>query len=94
MAKTPHIKSEQKEVRKLTAAVLLAWNPSTDDRGVTAYRRRRHGSQLHGGDKLVLAVSDAATTYSSLEPCAKRASHPRPCAQLIQDVSLRRVVTA
>lgn len=35
-----------------------------------------------------------ATIYSSLEPCAKRASRPRSCAQLIQDTSLRRVVTA
>ncbi|EST31690.1 hypothetical protein M877_06025 [Streptomyces niveus NCIMB 11891] len=35
-----------------------------------------------------------ATIYSSLEPCAKRASRPRPCAQLIRDSGLRRVVTA
>lgn len=35
-----------------------------------------------------------ATIYSSLEPCAKRASRPRSCAQLILDSGLRRVVTA
>jgi 5-amino-6-(5-phosphoribosylamino)uracil reductase len=35
-----------------------------------------------------------ATIYSSLEPCARRASRPHPCAQLIRDVGLRRVVTA
>lgn len=35
-----------------------------------------------------------ATIYSSLEPCARRASRPRPCAQLIRDMGLRRVVTA
>jgi 5-amino-6-(5-phosphoribosylamino)uracil reductase len=35
-----------------------------------------------------------ATIYSSLEPCAKRASRPRPCAELILDVGIRRVVTA
>lgn len=35
-----------------------------------------------------------ATIYSSLEPCAKRASRPRPCAQLIKEAGLRRVVTA
>ncbi|WP_372456488.1 hypothetical protein [Streptomyces anulatus] len=29
-----------------------------------------------------------------MEPCSKRASRPRPCAQLIQDAGLRRVVTA
>lgn len=35
-----------------------------------------------------------ATIYSSLEPCAKRASRPRPCAELIRDAGIRRVVTA
>ncbi|MYY03640.1 hypothetical protein GT035_15825 [Streptomyces sp. SID4913] len=35
-----------------------------------------------------------ATIYSSLEPCAKRASRPHPCAQLITESGLRRVVTA
>jgi pyrimidine deaminase RibD-like protein len=36
----------------------------------------------------------SATVYSSLEPCAKRASRPRPCAQLIHEAGIRRVVTA
>ncbi|MFB7593244.1 dihydrofolate reductase family protein [Streptomyces sp. NPDC056160] len=35
-----------------------------------------------------------ATVYSSLEPCARRASRPRPCARLILDAGVRRVVTA
>lgn len=35
-----------------------------------------------------------ATIYSSLEPCAKRASRTHPCAQLIAESGLRRVVTA
>ncbi|GGW01973.1 hypothetical protein GCM10010264_12880 [Streptomyces globisporus] len=35
-----------------------------------------------------------ATIYSSLEPCSQRASRPLPCAQLIRDSGLRRVVTA
>ncbi|MDT0440454.1 MULTISPECIES: dihydrofolate reductase family protein [Streptomyces] len=35
-----------------------------------------------------------ATVYSSLEPCAHRASRPRPCARLILDAGVRRVVTA
>jgi 5-amino-6-(5-phosphoribosylamino)uracil reductase len=35
-----------------------------------------------------------ATVYSSLEPCARRASRPRPCARLILDRGVRRVVTA
>ncbi|QIJ66606.1 dihydrofolate reductase family protein [Streptomyces sp. JB150] len=35
-----------------------------------------------------------ATVYSSLEPCTRRASRPRPCAGLILDAGVRRVVTA
>ncbi|WP_141247304.1 hypothetical protein [Streptomyces albidoflavus] len=35
-----------------------------------------------------------ATVYSSLEPCARRTSRPRPRAQLIRDAGVRRVVTA
>ncbi|MEV5987404.1 dihydrofolate reductase family protein [Streptomyces sp. NPDC052051] len=36
----------------------------------------------------------AATVYSSLEPCTRRASRPAPCARLILDAGVRRVVTA
>ncbi|MFJ9543419.1 dihydrofolate reductase family protein [Streptomyces sp. NPDC101225] len=36
----------------------------------------------------------SATVYSSLEPCTRRASRPRPCARLILDAGVRRVVTA
>lgn len=35
-----------------------------------------------------------ATLYSSLEPCAKRASRARACSQLIRDARIPRVVTA
>ncbi|GAA2250427.1 dihydrofolate reductase family protein [Streptomyces atrovirens] len=35
-----------------------------------------------------------ATVYSSLEPCSRRASRPAPCARLILDAGVRRVVTA
>ncbi|GAA2639600.1 hypothetical protein GCM10010425_49780 [Streptomyces spororaveus] len=35
-----------------------------------------------------------ATLYSSLEPCAKRASRARACSQLIHDAHIPRVVTA
>ncbi|RLU81313.1 5-amino-6-(5-phosphoribosylamino)uracil reductase [Streptomyces griseocarneus] len=37
---------------------------------------------------------EGATVYSSLEPCARRASRPRPCARLVLDAGVRRVVTA
>ncbi|MFI1925857.1 dihydrofolate reductase family protein [Streptomyces sp. NPDC020377] len=35
-----------------------------------------------------------ATVYSSLEPCARRSSRPAPCARLLLDAGVRRVVTA
>ena len=46
--------------------------------------------------KLGPAVSGlgGATMYSSLEPCRYRASRPRPCAELIIEAGLRRVVIA
>ena len=35
-----------------------------------------------------------ATLYSSLEPCGERMSRPRPCAELIIESGIRRVVYA
>ncbi|KOV61446.1 dihydrofolate reductase family protein [Streptomyces sp. MMG1121] len=65
------------------------------------------GHSREGGDPVVhaeeaaLAKLDpadprlaAATVYSSLEPCARRASRPAPCAELILRAGVRRVVTA
>ncbi|MDF3302306.1 dihydrofolate reductase family protein [Streptomyces tropicalis] len=65
------------------------------------------GHSREGGDPAVHAEEAAlakidptdprlagATVYSSLEPCARRASRPRPCARLILDAGVRRVVTA
>ncbi|MGW7209988.1 dihydrofolate reductase family protein [Streptomyces sp. NPDC054837] len=65
------------------------------------------GHSREGGDPVVhaeeaaLAKIDAgdarlasATVYSSLEPCAQRASRPAPCARLILNAGVRRVVTA
>lgn len=46
--------------------------------------------KLSGGDPRLRT----ATLYSSLEPCSKRASRPRPCARLILDAGIRRVVIA
>ncbi|MFE5395875.1 dihydrofolate reductase family protein [Streptomyces sp. NPDC056568] len=65
------------------------------------------GHSREGGDPVVhaeeaaLAKADpadarlsTATVYSSLEPCARRASRPAPCARLILGAGVRRVVTA
>jgi 5-amino-6-(5-phosphoribosylamino)uracil reductase len=65
------------------------------------------GHSREGGDAVVHAEEAAlakvdpadprlagATVYSSLEPCARRASRPAPCAELILRAGVRRVVTA
>ncbi|MER6263060.1 MULTISPECIES: dihydrofolate reductase family protein [Streptomyces] len=65
------------------------------------------GHSREGGDPVVHAEEAAlaridpadpalpgATVYSSLEPCARRASRPAPCAELILRSGARRVVTA
>ncbi|MEW2392089.1 dihydrofolate reductase family protein [Streptomyces venezuelae] len=46
-------------------------------------------AKLAGGPRL-----RGATVYSSLEPCARRASSPLSCARRIIDSGVRRVVTA
>jgi 5-amino-6-(5-phosphoribosylamino)uracil reductase len=65
------------------------------------------GHSREGGDPVVHAEEAAlakiapadprlatATIYTSLEPCTHRASRPAPCARLILDAGVRRVVTA
>jgi 5-amino-6-(5-phosphoribosylamino)uracil reductase len=65
------------------------------------------GHSREGGDPVVHAEEaalaklgpadprlSAATVYSSLEPCSRRASRPAPCARLILAAGVRRVVTA
>ncbi|GAA3766748.1 dihydrofolate reductase family protein [Streptomyces chiangmaiensis] len=65
------------------------------------------GHSREGGDPVVHAEEAAlakldpadprlpgATVYSSLEPCARRSSRPAPCARLILEAGVRRVVTA
>jgi diaminohydroxyphosphoribosylaminopyrimidine deaminase/5-amino-6-(5-phosphoribosylamino)uracil reductase len=47
-------------------------------------------SQAAGGPDLLTG----ATLYSSLEPCLRRASRPRPCAELIAAAGIRRVAVA
>ncbi|MDH6569336.1 riboflavin-specific deaminase-like protein [Streptomyces sp. SAI-117] len=65
------------------------------------------GHSREGGDPVVHAEEAAlakidpadprlgtATVYTSLEPCTRRASRPAPCARLILEAGVRRVVTA
>ena len=54
-----------------------------------------HGVTGHGSPALGSRASLAgATMYSSLEPCAARASRPTPCADLIIASGIGRVVIA
>lgn len=62
---------------------------------------REAGDPVVHAEEAALATIDpadprlpAATVYSSLEPCARRASRPAPCARLVLDAGVRRVVTA
>lgn len=62
---------------------------------------REGGDTVAHAEEAALAKLDpsdprlaTATVYSSLEPCARRASRPAPCARLLLDAGVRRVVTA
>ena len=62
---------------------------------------REAGDPVVHAEEAALAKIDAtdprlatATVYTSLEPCTRRASRPAPCARLILDAGVRRVVTA
>nr|WSZ16174.1 dihydrofolate reductase family protein [Streptomyces canus] len=62
---------------------------------------RESGDPVVHAEEAALAKIDpadprlaTATVYTSLEPCTRRASRPFPCARLILDAGVRRVVTA
>ncbi|MFI8204374.1 dihydrofolate reductase family protein [Streptomyces sp. NPDC085937] len=78
-------------------AVVVAADGTELARG---YSREGDDPVVHA-EEAALAKTDpmdprlaGATVYSSLEPCARRASRPAPCARLILDAGVRRVVTA
>lgn len=77
-------------------AVIVAFDGTELARG-----HSRESDPLDHAEEAALAKLSArdprlttATIYSSLEPCSKRASRDRPCAQLIREVRIPRVVTA
>ncbi|MFF3308357.1 dihydrofolate reductase family protein [Streptomyces sp. NPDC002952] len=77
-------------------AVVVAADGTEISRGYS-----RQGDPVEHAEEAALARTDpadprlaTATVYSSLEPCARRASRPAPCARLILDAGVRRVVTA
>ncbi|MER7776864.1 dihydrofolate reductase family protein [Streptomyces sp. NPDC096191] len=78
-------------------AVVVAADGSELARG---YSREGGDAVVHAEEAALAKVDRSdprlagATVYSSLEPCARRASRPAPCARLILDAGVRRVVTA
>jgi diaminohydroxyphosphoribosylaminopyrimidine deaminase / 5-amino-6-(5-phosphoribosylamino)uracil reductase len=77
-------------------AVIVAADGSTLAAGFS--RERDPHDHAEEGALATLDPGDprlpGATLYSSLEPCRFRASHPRPCAELIIAAGVRRVVIA
>jgi 5-amino-6-(5-phosphoribosylamino)uracil reductase len=78
-------------------AVVVAEDGTELSRG----HSREAGDPVVHAEEAALAKLDpadprlsAATVYTSLEPCTHRASRPKPCARLILDAGVRRVVTA
>jgi len=65
------------------------WDPADHAEEVALARVGLAGSGSGSGPDL-----DGATLYSSLEPCAARASRPTPCADLIIASGIGRVVIA
>lgn len=57
---------------------------------------RETGATAHAEEAALTRVRqkdlDGATLYSSLEPCGVRTSRPVPCARLITETAIRRVV--
>jgi riboflavin-specific deaminase-like protein len=78
-------------------AVVVAADGTELARG---HSREGDDSVVHAEETALAKVDPAdprlagATVYSSLEPCARRASRPAPCAELILRAGVRRVVTA
>lgn len=78
-------------------AVVVAEDGTELSRG----HSRESGDPVVHAEEAALAKLDpkdprlpTATVYTSLEPCTHRASRPKPCAGLILDAGVRRVVTA
>ncbi|MEU9732387.1 dihydrofolate reductase family protein [Streptomyces sp. NPDC048002] len=78
-------------------AVVVAADGTELARG---YSREGDDPVVHAEEAALAKIDPAdprlpsATVYSSLEPCAHRASRPAPCSRLILEAGVRRVVTA
>ncbi|CAM3396095.1 deaminase [Stackebrandtia soli] len=69
-----------------------------DGRALATGYSRQEDPLDHAEEVALRHLGDAdvstATIYTSLEPCGRRASRPRPCADRVIDAGIRRVVYA
>ena len=69
-----------------------------DGRELARGHSRETDEKVHAEEAALAKIPEAdlsgATVYSSLEPCARRLSRPKPCAGLIVERGVRRVVFA
>jgi diaminohydroxyphosphoribosylaminopyrimidine deaminase / 5-amino-6-(5-phosphoribosylamino)uracil reductase len=72
----------------------------TSGREISRGYSREHDPHVHAEESALAKLPPGdrrlrgATIYSTLEPCSRRKSRDRPCAQLILDAGIRRVVIA
>ncbi len=89
--RSPHDHAEEIALAKLDPAE-PGWGGAA---GSELAERGVAGSELaERGAAGSVQAEPGATIYSSLEPCRVRSSRPRPCAELIIEAGLRRVVIA
>ncbi|MGW5336001.1 dCMP deaminase [Streptomyces bauhiniae] len=73
---------------------------AADGREMARGHSRQDGSRVHAEEAALRALGHpppslrGATLYTSLEPCTRRASSPSPCARLVLEAGIGRVVVA
>lgn len=73
---------------------------AADGREIARGHSRESDPHVHAEEAALAKISPddprlpGATVYSSLEPCSRRRSRPRPCSRLIVDSGVPRVVMA
>ncbi|MGH3401783.1 MAG: deaminase [Streptosporangiaceae bacterium] len=81
-------------------AVLVSGDPARASTAVATGFSRERDPHDHAEEVALAKAAEAgaglgdATIYTSLEPCLRRLSRPRSCAQLIVAAGIRRVVLA
>ena len=85
------LRCPQRETAYSVGAVIVGSDGEEISRGFS----RETDEKVHAEESALLKVGlddprlRRATIYSTLEPCSRRASRPRACAQLILDAGIR-----